>query len=282
VKGLVYQLVVEAVRLPDWFPASPTPRPPDVEVTLTVGPSGADPFAQRLSYPGLATVAIADGSRVDIELADRVGPDAVDLLLAGPVLGVVLHQRGNLVQHASAVRHEGHALVFTGGSTWGKSTTAAALYRHGFALVADDVVPLTVSAGAVTTMPGYPASKLWPDAAEALGLDVDAMPPIGLEGEKRRLDTPRGFLTDPLPVSRIYVLATGERTAIEPLEGREAFVEIVRHSYLARYLGDAEDQRRRFEQVEAIVRTITVRRLVQSSLRDLPSLPDLIAQDLET
>jgi hypothetical protein len=195
VKGLVYQLVVEAVRLPDWFPASPTPRPPDVEVTLTVGPSGADPFAQRLSYPGLATVAIADGSRVDIELADRVGPDAVDLLLAGPVLGVVLHQRGNLVQHASAVRHEGHALVFTGGSTWGKSTTAAALYRHGFALVADDVVPLTVSAGAVTTMPGYPASKLWPDAAEALGLDVDAMPPIGLEGEKRRLDTPRGFLT---------------------------------------------------------------------------------------
>ena len=250
--------------------------------TSHLGATSVGSSFQRLEYPGIASIIIQDGSSITIQPGPTVGPDVVELLIAGPALGVLLHQRGALVQHASAIRHQEGALVFTGGSTWGKSTTAAFLYGSGFGIVADDVVPLSVSHDVVTTVPGYPACKLWPDAASALGLDPDAMPTIGLEAEKRRLDALRGFEDDPLRVSRIYVLSQGNGTRIEPIEGQAAFVELVRHSYLARYLGDPADQRRRFTQAERVVRSVVIRRLVQGSLDELPMLPDLIAEDLAT
>ena len=235
---------------------------------------------QRLSYPGVAEVTVHDGASVTITLDPAVDTGVIDLLLAGPVLGVVLHQRGALVQHAARCARTAGALVFTGGSTWGKSTTAASLSRRGFPLVADDVVPLMLSGDDVTTVPGYPACKLWPDAAAALGLEPEHMPTIGLEGEKRRLDAPEGFLGDPLPVARVYVLEQGDSTRIEPLDGRAAFMEVVRHSYLARYLGAPEDQRRRFAQVERIVGRVQVRKLVQGPIGGLGALPALIEADL--
>ena len=282
-RGLAYQLVIDSPHLPGWFLAAPPDRPADVTVALREPGSGpTDPAApgQRLSYPGIAEVTVHDGTTVTIALDPTVDTGVIDLLLAGPVLGVVLHQRGALVQHASAVRANDGALVFTGGSTWGKSTTAASLCRQGFPLVADDVVPLMLSGDDVTTVPGYPACKLWPDAAAALGLEPDDMPPIGLEGEKRRLDAPERFLGDPLPVTRVYVLEQGEATRIEPLSGRAAFVELVRHSYLARYLGAPEQQRRRFSQVERIVGRVQVRTLMQGPIDELGAVAAVIEADL--
>jgi hypothetical protein len=286
-RGLAYQLVVESPRIPEWFDDAPRSRASDVVVeiiersTLRVSESRPTaPPTQFLSYPSLADVWITDGKAVSVRLHAGVPDETLDLLLSGPVFGVLLHQRGALVQHAAAVAHHGSALVFTGGSTWGKSTTVASLYRRGFPTVADDVVPLTASPSGVTTVPGYPAVKLWPEAARSLGLDPASMPKIGLEGEKRRLDTRRGFGVEQLPVRRIYVLAKGDETRIELLRGRDAFVEVVLHSYLARYLGDPQQQSRRFEQAEHVIRHVEVRRLVQGPVEDLGRLPDLIASDL--
>ena len=60
--------------------------------------------------------------------------------LLGPVLGLLLRFRGITCLHASAVAIDGSVIAFVGAEGAGKSTTAAAFARAGFAAVSDDVV----------------------------------------------------------------------------------------------------------------------------------------------
>jgi hypothetical protein len=64
--------------------------------------------------------------------------DAVVYVL-GSAFGILLHQRGHLVLHASAIAVGSGAVIFCGPSGAGKSTLAAALLRQGYPFIADDV-----------------------------------------------------------------------------------------------------------------------------------------------
>ena len=60
--------------------------------------------------------------------------------ILGPVLGLLLRFRGITCLHASAVAIGGSVIAFVGAEGAGKSTTAAAFARAGYAAVSDDVV----------------------------------------------------------------------------------------------------------------------------------------------
>src|SRR4029077_19399232 len=93
--------------------------------------------------------------------------DAATYLL-GPVLGLLLRLRGATCLHASAVSIHGRAAAFVGSAGSGKSTTAAALARHGFPVVSDDIVALSESAGGFEVLPSYPYLSLWPEPVSTL------------------------------------------------------------------------------------------------------------------
>ena len=105
---------------------------------------------------------------------------AVRLYLFGSVMGALLHLRGVLPLHGSAVSLPDHrgAAIFTGQSTAGKSTLAAALARRGYALMADDIAAIRVAADGCTLLPGLARSKLWRQAAEFLQLDAAQGSPV--------------------------------------------------------------------------------------------------------
>jgi len=232
-----------------------------------------------LTYPGLASVRIDAGRSVRVRL-ERDDPHALDLLLTGPVMGVILHQRGALVLHGSGASHAGRACVFLGRSGSGKSTTAARLYRDGFTSVADDVVPLHIYQGRLLVTPGYPLHKLWPDAAVSLGLDPATMPPIGLEREKVGMPAPRDFRSEPIPLARVYVLTPGTTTRIEPMGGRAAFMEIVRHAYLANHLRGADVLAAHLARITRLLDDVPLRRLTLGPHASTPLAP-LIEADLD-
>lgn len=233
-----------------------------------------------LTWEDVGQFAIRNGSVV-VEPAPGVEAEVLRLYLLGAVLGTVLHYRGQLILHASAVAMNGGAVVFLGDQGGGKSTTAAALYTRGYALVADDVTPIRFEHGIPITYPGYPRIKLWPEAAVKLGYSLETLPRIVFEDDKRSLHCPQGFNSTPLPVRRIYILSPEEaEDKIEPVNLRDALMELVRHSYCHKLLA-ATGFAAHFFQCNDLVKKIPIRRISSSkSLHSLPKLVKMIEDDL--
>ncbi len=139
---------------------------------------------------------------------------AIRHFLLGPMLGVVLHQRGCLVLHASSVRINGGAVAFLAETGAGKSTLAAAFHSAGHTLVSDDIVPVHIHAATgPITYPCFPQLKVFPDAAAQLREGPSALPRLLPGFDKRAQRLCGDFPTEPMPLRRVYVLEDGESEA---------------------------------------------------------------------
>lgn len=233
-----------------------------------------------LAWPMVAMV-VRDGREIVVDPAADAEGRAVGAFVTGPGFGVLLHQRGFLTLHGSAIALAGGAVAFLGASGWGKSTMAAALQARGHDLVADDVVAVAeLDGGHPLAVPAFPQVKLWPDALSWLGEDAERLPRVHATMEKR-VRPARGFAHQPLPLRRVYVLADAERLAVEPLRGHEAVFEAVQHSYIApavRLLGSAAH----LGQCARLASSVAVRRLCRPrSLADLDAVASLVERDAD-
>jgi hypothetical protein len=174
--------VASEIELPGAIPAQPaaavavTVRAAAVPATL---PDAAKKGAtwqiagERLLFqvPDVARFLLTGGREILVEAAPGVEAGDVGIFLIGTVFGILLHQRGEIVLHASAVRVNGKAVLFGGSSGAGKSTLAAALAQRGFPLVADDLCAITLAAGAAPMVqPDGRHLKLWAQAIQNLDL----------------------------------------------------------------------------------------------------------------
>jgi hypothetical protein len=242
-------------------------------------------FANReavcLFWKDIGAFLIRGGSEIIVDPAPKVGQQVLRLFLLGRVLGTLLHQRGLLVLHASAVSANGSAIAFMGGKGWGKSTLAGAMYEVGHSIVADDVVAIRVdSFGTARVFPGFPTLKLWPEAAAFLGYSVEALPRLHPDYEKRARAARRGFSPAPLPLNAIYVLDEGDQLEVTTLGPKEAFLELVRHSYAAKLLEATGTASQHFRRCDELVRSVSIRRLKRtSSLQELPDVTRFLMEE---
>jgi len=98
--------------------------------------------------------------------------DAMEVLtfLLGSAWGVLCHVRGLLPLHCSGVAKGDHLFAFTGRTTAGKSTLAAALALRGLAHAGDDVVVLRSGDQGFTAHGLSKGVKLTPAEARDFGL----------------------------------------------------------------------------------------------------------------
>lgn len=244
--------------------------PPSVRATPR-GLRWATPQEIYLAFEHLGAVLAREGREIIADPAPGVEEQMTRELILGPGMGVLLHQRGFLVLHASAVALNGRAVIFMGESGWGKSSVAAALYAQGHGLVADDVVPVQVS-DSPTVPPAFPQLKLWPGIADHLR---DGLPTAGFgpDAGKYLLRAERGFPRTALPLACVYVLDEGDAVRVEPLRPREALLELLRHSYAARLLTATGTAASHLLQCGELVRRVPVFRLCrQGSLASLTEM----------
>lgn len=234
-------------------PAAYGEAPPDVTLRIAAIPRAPLPVAEDANgafapegdavyfcYPRAGKFLVRGGREIVIEPGEGVDAATLRFFALGVASGLLLHQRGALALHSSAVALGGGAVAFLGESGEGKSTLAAFLHRRGHSLVADDILAVADDGRPQPhVLPSFPQLKLWPDAVAGLGGDPAGLPGLMGGSEKLAYRPERRFLSEALPLRRIYILAHGERPSLEPLGPQQALVELVRNTYALRFIGSA-------------------------------------------
>ncbi len=227
---------------------------------------------------------VRGGREILIDPAPGVEERLLRLSLLGPVMALILHQRGLLVIHGSVVARGDRAVAFLGKNGWGKSTIAAGLHAKGYDLVTDDVAAIRLEPEGPSVIPGFPQVKLWPEAATLLGESPESLPILHPDFDKRGFRAERGFSLAPRRLERIYALASGPAPAIEPLEPREACFELLGHWYGHRFGGGLLQNGSaalHLRQCAELANRVSMRRLVRSGgSTTLLHLADLVDEDL--
>ncbi|MEA2336303.1 MAG: hypothetical protein QOE82_310 [Thermoanaerobaculia bacterium] len=265
----------------------------DADVVVRIGRLGASrPEVDTWTVDASATEAhgwaagagafrVRNGSEIVIDPPDNVDERALRLAIVGPLLGVILAQRGRFVLHASTVAIDGRAVAFAGPSGRGKSTLVAALTRAGHPLIADDMTVIDTSTPIPMVQAGFPRVKLWPDSAEALDENVDTLPLLHPERTKRSLRVADAFHPAAVPLARCYLLEDGDAESASEIAGSECILSLVRLTYQASWMHETGTSGSNLLYCGALARSGVVRRLYRRRSFDvLPEVMRFIESDV--
>ncbi len=202
---------------------------------------GENQFLLRLAH--VARFWVKNGQQIVIQPAPGSEDSEVRLFLLGTCLGVLLHQRGILALHASAIETSRGAVLFTGPSGIGKSTAMAAFLKKGYRMLSDDVTGILLDKeNRPIVLPAMPRTKLWADSARHLGHDLNTLPRLRSGEEKFGLAVPQQFAHNPVILSNIYQLSTSEIDVLEikALDNLVGFQVLLNNTYREFYLDGRE------------------------------------------
>jgi hypothetical protein len=224
---------------------------------------------------------IEEGCEIVIDSLSGVPREVLLDWLLGPAIAILLHQRGLLVLHGSSVQCGGRAAVFLGDSGTGKSITALACCLNGGTMLSDDQAVIASLGGFPVVYPAFPRLKIHARFLRTLRWPVgDRETPAEPEG-KDDWEARSSYCDRPTSLRRIYLLADSHSYGAEPVSAREAFVALVRNSWLAPLLAATETRERHFRQCAELAAAVSVRRLCRprDPLR-MAELAEFIANDL--
>lgn len=194
------------------------------------------PQEVRLHWEGVASARLSRGRSIELEPHAGAAEEVVRAAVLGPVLSVLLAQRGLLPLHASLLRVRQRVLACVARSGGGKSTLAAAMRESGHELLADDVAALRVDRAAVLAYPGFPQLRLSSDVLRRLGRDPGLLRPVFPGHEKLAWHLGGGFPSEGVSLGGILLLEEGERESIEPMAPREALLSLIEQVRVPRML----------------------------------------------
>jgi len=224
---------------------------------------------------------LRDGNEIIIDPAHGVDERILRLLILGPALAILLHQRGRFPLHAATVNIGEGAVAMMGGPGCGKSSLAATLYKRGHEILCDDVTAIqTDGRNGPLVFPGFPQLKLWPEVVSFMGDDPELLPCIEPAVEKRAFRTDTNFSQKAIPLRHIYVLDEANDKQIVDLPPQEALIELIRNSYrapLLKWIG----AKQHFLQCALLANKVPISRLSRPlSLSSLPDVARMVEEDL--
>ena len=242
----------------------------------------ADQFLLKLD--GVARYLVQNGDEIIIQPAPDALESDIRVFLLGSCFGALLHQRGMLVLHASAVHTDQGAVLFTGPSGVGKSTLLGELLNRGYSMIVDDVCAVVLDeAGEPVVLPAYPRTRLWADAARKLAVATEGLDRTRPTLEKFERQIPEQFWNQPTPLRHIYGLTTSNKDelALHPLPRIQTFSAVLHNTYRHVFLDGLEMRQPHFKLVSAVATRVGVTRAVRPSGGfKLAELADLIEGDL--
>ena len=235
-----------------------------------------------LDLKGIARFYVANGNEIIVEPKESGNKDDIRNFLLGSCFGALLHQRKILAIHASAIIHQGKAVLFTGLSGIGKSTTANAFRLEGYKMLTDDICPIKFVDNKPFALPGYPLSKLWEDSLKQLRIDYKHLNYIRADIPKRKVSISSNFSIEPIEVKAIYLLESHHKATVklENMKNTGRF-QLIRHmTYRKSLIKGMGMQSYHFKNCMQLANQIEVKRIYRPIEFSLSNVVEIIKADL--
>lgn len=231
-----------------------------------------------LNIPDVATFAIRDGAKIEVDRYPSSTASDVRLFLLGSAMGALLHQRGLMPLHASSVWVDGCGIAFSADSGGGKSTLAALFAQRGYQVSGDDVaVPEWTPTNELLLRAGAPRIRLAWDTVVALGRSSKLKLRNGDIDGKVEMAIGSREAGRPVPLSRIYFLefdeAADSAPQIEPMDKYAAVVALRSNVYRPSLISSLGKEREFLGWASRALATVDCYRLRRT--RDLSRLSEV-------
>jgi hypothetical protein len=225
---------------------------------------------------------VRDGREIIVNPLPDAPPENVRSFLLGSALGALLHQRGILPVHGSALVYQGQAFILTGVTGAGKSTLAAALVRKGCRLLTDDVAAITFdSDGTPRVQPAYPQQKLWRDSAAAMKLTTGRLIRVMADMEKYAVRVTERYHEGPAALFAVFHLIkpAGDESgklSLEIVQGVDKLPLILHNVYRPHFVKGLGIQEEHFQRCFKLAEKVKAARVYRTKeLGELEELADL-------
>ena len=208
-------------------------------------------------FEGIGRYRVQYGSRIIIQPEREALPAEIRLVLLGSSIGALLHQRGMLAIHGSAITDGKQTGILSGQSGVGKSTLAAGLLELGYTVIADDISVIGQNGKQhFIVESGIPHLKLWKDVLVNLN-KADDFSKVRPQLEKYRMPIP--VLEEDSPgLSKIIILSPSNSKDFSYSEilGRDKFHELRNNTYRLQFIDKMNQTEVHFRNLSRLVNSI--------------------------
>jgi hypothetical protein len=210
-------------------------------------------------FEGIGLYRVQNGSMITIQPEREALPSEIRLVLLGSSFGALLHQRGILAIHGSAVTDGKQTAILSGQSGVGKSTLAAGLQELGYSVIADDISVLRQTRDqGFRVENGIPHLKLWKDVLAHLN-HPDELPKVRPQLEKYRKPVPVPEEETP-GLSRVIILSPSNSRNFSYTEilGKDKFHQLRDNTYRLQFIDKMNQTEAHFRNLSRLVNSVTM------------------------
>jgi hypothetical protein len=208
-------------------------------------------------FEGIGRYRVQNGSRIIIQPEREALPAEIRLVLLGSSIGALLHQRGMLAIHGSAITDGKQTTILSGPSGVGKSTLAAGLLELGYSVIADDISVIGQNEKQhFIVESGIPHLKLWKDVLAHLN-KTDDFSKVRPQLEKYRIPIP--VLEEETPsLSKIVILSPSNSTDFSYSEilGRDKFHLLRNTTYRLQFIDKMNKTEVHYRNLSQVVNSV--------------------------
>lgn len=185
-----------------------------------------------ISISSLGRILVQGGERVIIDKAAGALESDLRSFILGGGMGALLHQRGQLPLHVSAILTPKGAIAFTGRSGAGKSTAVATLSdEFGWPIISDDVAVLVSHEAGLHIEGGPIRLRLWSDAIDRLGWTTNGLVRDFHRREKFLVYELNQFVYGPQKLIGLYEIDSTRTEGFQCFKGAERFKVLMNSIY---------------------------------------------------